>query len=827
MIRRALAALALGGSLFIILPGFFQTLDARLSGTVSPELIERYRQTLSTDQGNLTLHYLLGVALLQDNQDKAAMAELQTAYPAYQGSVEAHYNLAIAALRLGDLGSAEIFLEQAESLGVKDLPEIYPVADLYFNMALKSQETGNANEAIRFFHKVLTFAPQRYEVYRQLGDLHAQRKDTDLAIKSFRTYLEQFPDDPVSRDYLFALEFNRAQDLLAIDDLANAAAGFSTALQILPDSPTALYYLGYIAYSQQQPEQAVALLNQAFPAADEALRQMIRPLLYNSALALRKSRQPVTALHAVSVLADHEGASFNEVFLAGTLNLELGNHSVAEEYLQRAVALDQGHQGASQNLLAAELGAFDEWLSTAAINLRAGELDAADAALQKAGKLQPQSTRVASLRNRLDLAGRVKASACFSDAQTALDAGDFIKAAEQVKSGLAIQPDNANGLVLHDAINAALAVDLDKLIADAELAFHAGNWEKAAEAYARVLAVAPQHPQALAGRNQMLEARHQQSLALLEDGQQALNAGQADQAMSAFNQLLAIEPGHVQAREGLKTANQMRVNRLEEFLLKGRQALGRDHIQEARQWFGKALAVDTSSRTEQELAALEQMVLQKATKLATQAEQAARRGAYKQARELFAQALSLDPKHQPAIAGRQNLARRIDQAINDQLRQASAAQRQNDYATAVSVYRTVLDVAPDNRDALTGLEQSRTEQAAELDNLVKQGEAALDSGDLPKAEQYLAKALQQDAYHEEAQQLRQRLEQVRQTGARPGDEQQLYLQGIAYYTQGKYAEAVKAWEMVLLLDPDHEKSSQNIAKTKRKLRQIEEYRGGE
>ena len=43
MISRALAALALGGLLFIILPGFFQTGEASQSQTVSSEVIERYQ----------------------------------------------------------------------------------------------------------------------------------------------------------------------------------------------------------------------------------------------------------------------------------------------------------------------------------------------------------------------------------------------------------------------------------------------------------------------------------------------------------------------------------------------------------------------------------------------------------------------------------------------------------------------------------------------------------------------------------------------------------------------------------------------------------------
>jgi len=287
MISRALAALALGGLLFIILPGCFQTGEASQSQTVSPEIIERYQQTLATDQDDLTLHYLLGVALLQDNQNEAALAKLQTAYPAYRQSIEAHYNLAIASLRLGDLVSTEIYLEQAEDLGAMDTPGLYPIAGLYFNMAIKAQQAGDANEAIRYFHKVLALDPQQLEVYRQLGDLYANRNDTELALKSFRKYLEHFPEDSVSRDYLFALEFNKAQDMLAENDLDHAAEGFSAAIELQPNSPAALYYLGYIAYSQGKPEQAAKFLNMAFPASEETVKRSIRPIDSPSPLQYR------------------------------------------------------------------------------------------------------------------------------------------------------------------------------------------------------------------------------------------------------------------------------------------------------------------------------------------------------------------------------------------------------------------------------------------------------------------------------------------------------------------------------------------------------------
>jgi hypothetical protein len=71
MIGRALAALALGGLLITLSSVFSPPAKAALQSVAPPEIIERYRQALATDPGNLTLHYLLGVALLQNDMKRA------------------------------------------------------------------------------------------------------------------------------------------------------------------------------------------------------------------------------------------------------------------------------------------------------------------------------------------------------------------------------------------------------------------------------------------------------------------------------------------------------------------------------------------------------------------------------------------------------------------------------------------------------------------------------------------------------------------------------------------------------------------------------------
>jgi tetratricopeptide (TPR) repeat protein len=826
MIFRTLVALSLGCLLLIILPGPAQILHAQQPETQSTGLIERYRASLMGDQGNLTLHYLLGIALLQNQQNAEALAELQTAYPAYQDSIEAHFNLAIAALRLNDLDSAEIYLDQAIALGADTMQGVFPIADLYFNMALKSRSQGDSNEAIRYFHKVLKLAPQRYEVYRQLGDLYANLEETELATKSFRNYLEQFPDDRVSQDYLFALEFNRGQDYLAEENFDEASAHFKEALKVQPDSPTARYYLGYIAYTRGDADEAAWQLEKAFEVADESLRQNLRPLLYNTTLSLKQAGQTSKALKLATQLADSSQAQLNELFLAGNLHLEYGSYRTAYDYLQRAAEQDPTHHGVQQNLISAEIGAFNEWLTTARVSMNKGEFDKAEDALLKAEQLQLQNLRVVEVRKELFQKRQEKASSYFSGAQASLDSGDLTDALSQLEFGLTLYPTSREGESLKSRISDAMSADINKLLDAAELATSSGDWAEAEELYQNILVIAPKHPQATEGISRLHEARQEHVAELYASGKEALNAGRSDTAVELFTQLVDLEPDDELARQGLMTAQQAQANRLDEYLLKGHNALGRKNFDEARQWFNKAIKIEDSERIHAELAALDQHIAREADSLANAASLAAQKTRYRDAKKLYAKALKLSPGHKASIDGQTSLEKLIDDNMAQSLGKGLQALDKGDDQRAATEFRKVLELSPENQQALDGLRKSRDNQAQKLEETVALGLSALEDGDLTKAQELLDLALARDAYHGGAQQLRQRLEKVQQSGAKPGDEQQLYLQGVAFYTQGKYPDAIKAWETVLLLDPKHEKAQLNIEKTRRKLRQIEEYRGG-
>lgn len=818
MTRRRLAAVVLGGLLLLATPPL-------AAAELQSSLTDRYRQALTADPDNPTLHYLLGVALLETAPAEALEA-LRRAYPAYRDNLEANFNLSLACLKINDFDAALLYFDQAETLGIATQTEIYPAASLAYNLALKALETGQDNEAIRLFHRVLAFDPERSEVYRQLGGLYARRGDSELAFKAFRQHLAAVPDDPISRDFLFALEFNRAQEAWHNGDLAAAEQGFRRAFDVRPDHPAVLYYLGNLAYRRQQPEAAVPLLQQAFPAADHELRQALRPLLYNCALALRDAGRMDAAVNAALTLAAQPDADVQELFLAASLCIREARYLEGKTLLERLLQLEPGHVGALKHLITAEKGVFTELLGRAREAIDAGDLTAAAEALAGARAFHPTHSRVTQLENQLQKARLALAADAFATARQALAEGRLAAAGEAWRKGLAVCPDDPDGRQLRAQSTREFTAARDLQLSAAATALSAGRWREATEIYAAVLVLEPDNGDARTGLETSRQRQSEAINRLLARGRQALQEGEADLARDLFQELLDLDPDNTEAAGQLTAAGQRLKERSKDYLQQGRRAASLGKLAEARALFEKARQVDDDGLARGELTRLDQAAAERVGMLVRRAAQAAKQGDYRQADQFYGQALALQPGYEEARRGRQELVARRDAAVRDSLARGDEALRRDELPAALRAYRAAFDLAPDNSAAQAGLQRIRQRQAEQLSRLVAQGDQAFAGGDLTAAGRAAELALGLDPYHPGAIRLRDRIEQARLRRDGGGDEQSLYLQGVALYTKGSYAEAISAWETVLTVNPGHDKARQNIDKTRRKLRQIEEYRGG-
>jgi len=819
--QTALAGLAL---LVILFP-------FRSIATPAPEgggdgLVERYREALRVDPDNLPLHYFLGMALLFAGDNQGAVSEFRLAYPAFTDSVEMHYNLGLAYARLGDLDSAQLYFDQAESLGALDEPEIYPLANAYYNLALAYLEKENLDEARRLLTKVLALAPDRLEIHRLIGDCLARSGQIDAALEEFYRYLDHYPSDTSAREYVYALHFNRGLKALEQNDLDAARTAFSNALAAAPESPVALYYLGTIAYRSGNFAEAIEILGPVYAEAPAELHSSTHSMLYNSALTLLERKSYGAARQASRVLVASPDASAKDYYLAGNIELALKEFATATADYRRVLALDPNHRGATLNLVAAENGAVDAAFEEG--RRLYGEKDYRGALnyFEQALAFSPADPRALAFAAKAREALARQAEEHFAAARSALTAGNPRLALEEATRGLAADPATAAGIDLKQQALDRLQQEINAGLEEGQRLAAAGELAAAATAYRRILELAPGETRAQAGLDAVAAQSREAALEAIAREGQALDEGRLDDAAAALALAKSLAPDLAAVVVAEKRLATMVNTLVAEELLWGRRARSAGRLTEAREHFNNALSLQDSAEVRQELASVESASADKAASLLEAARQATAANHFKRARTLYDRLLALAPDHAEARREQGELEAAVDRFVVAELVKAKEALAAGSFEAALASYRKVLDIDPANPQALTALETGRKQLAGRLAALVREGNRALGDGHFSEAAATFRQALAIDPYQAEARGALKRIEQLRLSGVNPGDEQALYLQGIEFYTRGKYREAIDAWQKVLVLDPGHEKSLMNIEKAQRKLQRIEEFRGG-
>jgi tetratricopeptide (TPR) repeat protein len=811
--RRAVWA----GLLLLILLLPLRAIAVPGAGPVESDRAKDYRDALRVDPDNLSLHYQLGLERLAGGDDQSAVDELRLAYPAFTASADMHYRLGLAFTHLGDLDSAQLYFAEAESLGALARPDLFPLADAYDDLATAYLEKDDCSAARPLLERVLAMDPQRLEARRLLGDCLARSGDVDAALEQFSRYLEHYPDDSTARDELYALHFNRGLKQIEDNDLAAANASFTAALQAAPESPVALYYLGAIAYRQGHFEPAAGLLAPIYAAAPPELRSSIRSMLYACALALFEHRRPEPAQKAAAPLLTGEKAAARDFFLMGNIELARKDFAAATSSFQRGLALEPGNAGAATELRTARRGALDGCLQAGRRHLAEGRARQAREQFTKALALDPGNARARAGAEQAETALAKEASAALARARAALRQNNPHQALVEVQSGLALTPDAATGRELRQRALDQLQQEIATGLAAAQQRLAAGDPGAAASAYQQVLALAPGEPRAAAALVALADRTRTQALDAIARGDQALEEGHLDAARQAFGAAGELAPGLPEVQAADQRLATMVASLAAEESLWGRRARSAGRLREAGEHFAKALGLADSPAIRQELAEVEAARAKKAAHLLEAARQAAAGHQFNQARRLYLRLAELDPA---APTGREEpapLESQLGEFVAAEVGRAREALAGGQPAAALASFRRVLEVAPANPEARAGLEKVRGQLDGRLAELVRDANRALGAGRFSTAEGIFRQALAIDPYQPEARAALGRIDRLRLSGVNPGDQQKLFSLGLAFYTRGKYPEAIEAWRQVLLLDPGDKRARSNIEMTRHQL----------
>jgi serine/threonine-protein kinase PpkA len=331
-------------------------------------------------------------------------------------------------------------------------------------------------------------------------------------------------------------------------------------------------------------------------------------------------------------------------------------------------------------------------------------------------------------------------------AQQELEAGRLDKASSLVKDGLDLAPGDKDLASLKTEIDNRIELrkKIAKLVTLAAEKADAGGPEEALAAVVQALQLDPGNQQALDLRAQ-LEAKiksRQEAANLLAEAQERREAGDFEKSLTLINAGLDLIPGHppllsartqVQQALSAEKLHKANVQRADALLLQARKALDLANLEEAHRLAEQGLKLVPDYPA---LASLLQEVKERQASAARNPEEAARLlglAAQKRTKGRLEEALA-----QCKVHFRAN-------------RLTSGDSR--DPGTAYDCYREVLELDPENTEALEGITQIAGKYAGWTSGKIDQRNSSA-------AHRYLDRLVDVDPQYPQLAELRERLEQL-------------------------------------------------------------------
>ena len=232
-----------------------------------PAEIHYLRQSLAsnpTEELVYPMRLALGIALENNGDTDAALAELRTLVIAYPRSVTAHYNLAALYARHKDFRESQTEFEACLRLDPEN-----DTARLALAKTLT--DIGDNAGSLPLLEEYIRRVPEDSEGHLVLGDVYRNLGEVDKAIRQLQTAADLKPND-FEVQYRLGMVLARAK----YDD--EAMAHLEIAGKLNPQAPEVPYQLALIYQKQGQPQKAAEEFrafekaNQGSKAADKAAR---------------------------------------------------------------------------------------------------------------------------------------------------------------------------------------------------------------------------------------------------------------------------------------------------------------------------------------------------------------------------------------------------------------------------------------------------------------------------------------------------------------------------------------------------------------------------
>jgi tetratricopeptide (TPR) repeat protein len=418
----------------------------------------------------------------------------------------------------------------------------------------------------------------------------------------------------------------------------------------------------------------------------------------------------------------------------------------------------------------------------------------------------------------------------------AFRAGRYDEAVLAYEEAARLQPgDSAATRALRQAQDAlkeqsARQADYDKYMKAGATAFKQKRYDEAARAYNDALRLYPGDSPATYALRDVSFAQH------MADGEQAMRGKKFAEAVKAFEAALLLKPGDREAATELKqaqgalgTLSDRQLAEYEKHMKEGQTALQQKKYADAVKDFEAALKIKpgdvlAAASLQQAKAGISDTTAKLAEyeKNMKEGQAALKAKKYAEAVREFEQALQAKPGDQAATQA----LRQAQQALADMkdydkhMKDGQTAMQQKKYADAVKDFEQALKAKPNDQAAMTALQQAKlladgSGKQAEYEKNMKEGQAALKANKFADAAKEFEQALKSKPGDPAAMLA---LKQAQQGMAGQKEYDKYMKDGQAAMRAKKYADAVKAFEAALRVNPGDKQAAAELKKAKAALK---------
>ncbi|MBI5562786.1 MAG: tetratricopeptide repeat protein [Deltaproteobacteria bacterium] len=792
-------------------------------------IIQQYRRALELDRTNVKTRLQLAVAFLREKRHADALAELAVINEAQPDNADVQYYMGVAYAGTGELDRALASYENVARLSPKAAKETYELEKAFYNIGIARQKAEDMTGAMKAYEKSVEIAPEQTLAWCRMGEALFNLKNYAEAIERLKTCDARTPGDPQTRRNIISTRLAMGLGLVSEKKYNEALAEFRKVAELDPKNENAIYFQGYLYFQVADYKQALTAVSGLSKTESPDIYNNLPALLQNIAVELQSREDWDAADKAIRQAIGFKKDDPDLHYLLGYNLMKKGDYEGALHEIKEALLFNPTHGSATLALAVITDRLTEARVTKGEAGLAKGDYNGAASDFDEALELDPKNAR--ALQGRKDtgdkLAGaRAEAAAKRErDVREGLASADksmreekYKEAATAYRYVLAFDPENS---AAQQGVKAAEGFVKEEVARHVQAGDAFAETKKdylAVREYKAALSYAPDDTLA----NARLEAAQSRLAALinplLDDASEYEEKEYLADAIKSYEAALSYDPENKTALDGKKRGEDALEVRFAERLSTGRRLLlDRDYLKAAENLRVAMRLKPDDAEAKDGLAKAQEWLSKTIAGKLKAADKSLKDGNYGDAASAYAEALAIDPKNLEAQEGRERVKRQVADEVSRKLSNAESAYHHSQYYQAYLTYGEALALDRDNADARAMRHQSRQKLDEIINPVIKRAIEAAGKGDNETALVDFKKVLNADPSNETAKKYLSTIDRSKAQRSIGVKVEKLYLKGVELYTQGKYVDAIKAWEEVLELEPKHEKAILNIKKAKKKL----------